>query len=186
MKDEILVISTSLNPESNSRKLALAAYQYLQEKSLARFIDLRDYDLPLCDGDASYGNPLVPELRAIISNARCVLIAVPIYNFDVNAAAKNLIELTGSSWNDKIVGFLCAAGGRASYMSVMGFANSLMLDFRCLVIPRFVYAEGSAFSSEEVSDTEVLKRVNELTVRAVTLTSALTASALSGASAEAL
>ena len=34
----------------------------------------------------------------------------------------------------------------SSYMSVMAYANSLMLDFRCVIIPRFVYATGSAFA----------------------------------------
>jgi FMN reductase len=38
---------------------------------------------------------------------------------------------------NKVVGFLCAAGGKSSYMSVMRLANSLMLDFRCLIIPHF-------------------------------------------------
>ena len=31
-----------------------------------------------------------------------------------NAAAKNLIELTGKAWEDKIVGFACAAGANSS------------------------------------------------------------------------
>lgn len=48
-----------------------------------------------------------------------VLLAVPIYNYDGNAAAKDLIELTGGTWEDKIAGFACAAGGASSYMSIM-------------------------------------------------------------------
>lgn len=43
-----------------------------------------------------------------------VLVAAPIYNFDVSAAIKNLVEQTGRAWTDKVVGFLCSAGGRAS------------------------------------------------------------------------
>jgi FMN reductase len=96
--------------------------------------------------------------------------AVPIYNYDVNAAAKNLVELTGRSWTDKVVGFLCAAGGRSSYMAVMGVANSLMLDFRCLIIPRFVYADGSAFAGDGISDEKVQERVQELAETAIKLT----------------
>ena len=41
--------------------------------------------------------------------ADAILLAVPIYNYDVNAAAKNLVEHTGSAWENKIVGFLAAA-----------------------------------------------------------------------------
>ena len=65
---------------------------------------------------------------------------------------KNMIELTGSAWEDKIVGFLCAAGGHTSYMSVMSYANSLMLDFRCVIIPRFAFATSDAFDGERITD----------------------------------
>jgi FMN reductase len=73
-----------------------------------------------------------------------------------------LIELTGDSWEDKVVGFLCAAGGSSSYMSVMGLANSLMLDFRCLIIPRFVYATRNDFTDEKIPTDEVKARVTRL------------------------
>lgn len=173
MKNEFLVVSTSLNPESNSRKLALEAYKLLAEKGDAKYIDLQDYKLPFCDGDSCYSHPQVSELSTLIGQARCVLMAVPVYNFDANAAAKNLIELTGGSWNDKIVGFLCAAGGRSSYMSIMGLANSLMLDFRCLIIPRFVYAEGSSFSQKSLSDKEIIKRIGDLVDSSMALSNAV-------------
>ena len=102
------------------------------------------------------------ELREKIQNAKGILFAVPIYNYDVNAAAKNLIELTGDAWTNKVVGFLCAAGGKGSYMSVMSLANSLMLDFRCLIIPRFVYSTGEDFEEGEITDPNVRDRVSEL------------------------
>ena len=53
------------------------------------------------------------KLSATIEGADGILIAAPVYNYDVAAATKNMIELTGSAWEDKIVGFLCAAGGHA-------------------------------------------------------------------------
>ena len=116
----------------------------------------------MCDGDSTYKNSKVKELREKIQNAKGILFAVPIYNYDVNAAAKNLIELTGDAWTNKVVGFLCAAGGKGSYMSVMSLANSLMLDFRCLIIPRFVYSTSEDFEEGEVIDPKVGNRVSEL------------------------
>ena len=80
----------------------------------------------------------------------------------MSAALKNLIELTGESWEDKVVGFLCAAGGSMSYMSVMSLANSLMLDFRCLVIPRIVYATSEDFTDGHLSSSVVQDRIREL------------------------
>src|SRR6185369_16964444 len=155
MQKKYLVISSSLNPGSNSRLLAKAATESLSKKADAELLDLRDYPLPLCDGGEAYGDANVRILSEKIKNADGILVAVPIYNWDVSAAAKNLVELTGKAWENKTVGFLCAAGGKFSYMSVMSFANSLMLDFRCLIVPRFVYADGSQFSAEEISDPQV-------------------------------
>jgi FMN reductase len=159
-----LVISTSLNPDSKSRVMARQAYKYWKETGSIELIDLRDYHLPVCDGDACYSHPDVIALTEKIRQAPAILLAVPIYNYSSAASAKNLIELTGSAWEEKIVGFLCAAGGKSSYMSILGLANSLMLDFRCLINPRFVYTDGSAFEGEEIIDEEVQQRIKELTI----------------------
>ncbi len=75
---------------------------------------------------------------------------------------KNLVELTGSAWENKIVGFACAAGGASSYMAIMALANSLMLDFRCVIIPRFVYATGDDFHEGNVPRPALAKRLKEL------------------------
>jgi FMN reductase len=158
MSAEYLIISTSLRPGSHSRLLGQALAQELGGAHL----DLREYPLPLCDGETAYDDPNVEKLSALIAAARVVLLAVPIYNYDGNAAAKNLIELTGRAWEDKIVGFACAAGGTASYMSIIGLANNLMLDFRCIVLPRFVHATGSDFGDGQITSVEIRKRLKQL------------------------
>lgn len=170
MTAPILVISTSLSADSNSRKLAERAAKVLGQ---CDYIDLRDYPMPLCGPGASFGDPNAKKVGEMIAAARCVLVAVPIYNYDVSAAAKNIIELTGKAWQNKIVGFMCAAGGKSSYMSVMAVANSLMLDFRCLIIPRFVYADGTSFDDFSITDEDVEKRLNGLLEDARRLTAAL-------------
>src|SRR5438874_3371656 len=113
------------------------------------------------------------KLSSAIEHADGILIAAPVYNYDVAAAAKNMIELTGSAWQDKVVGFLCAAGGHASYMSVMAYANSLMLDFRCIIIPRFVFATGDAFDSDNISDKKIIERTKMVADDLVRFTKAL-------------
>ncbi len=99
---------------------------------------------------------------------------MPIYNYDVNAAAKNLIELTGRAWTNKVVAFLCAAGGQGSYMSVMPLANSLMLDFRCVIVPRFVYATGEHFDDDGRIDDSITRRTHELCHFALGLSESVT------------
>lgn len=171
---DFLIISCSLNPESNSRLLCKEVFQHLSKSQTAEFIDLRDLNLPLCDGNAAYGHESVAPLTEKIRNARCVLLGIPVYNYAASASAKNMIELTGRAWMDKVVGFLCAAGGRMSYMSVMSLANSLMLDFRCLIIPRFVYAHGGSFDETGRHEPEIQTRIEELGDTAKRLATALT------------
>ena len=169
-----LVISTSGNPDSNSRRMGRIAFRRLEKaKVKCAWLDISELNLPLCDADACYTQPSAQKVRKAIHAARAILVATPVYNYDVSAAAKNLVELTGSAWEDKVVGFLCAAGGMSSYMSVMAFANSLMLDFRCVIIPRFVYATGRAFEGDELKDKEVVERIDELADEVVRFTEAL-------------
>ena len=118
--------------------------------------------LPLCDGDAAYSDPAAKELSERIAKADGIVVASPIYNFDLSPAAKNVVELTGRSWTEKVVGMMCAAGGQGSYMAAMPFLNSLMLDYRVTVIPRFVFASGVAFADETIVDVKIDERIREL------------------------
>jgi FMN reductase len=158
-----LVVSTSGNPDSNSRRMGRIALEHLKNAKVdCAWLDISELGLPLCDADTCYTQPAAQKLNESIEAADAILVATPVYNYDVSAAAKNMVELTGSAWEGKVVGFLCAAGGMSSYMSVMAFANSLMLDFRCTIIPRFVYTTGDAFSGEELKDKKVAERVKDL------------------------
>ena len=169
-----LVISTSGNPDSNSRRMGRLAFDYLQRASAdCAWLDLRDLALPLCDADKCYGAADAQKLNTAIKAADGILVASPVYNYDMSASAKNMIELTGKSWEDKIVGFLCAAGGMSSYMSVMAYANSLMLDFRCVIIPRFVYATGSAFDGDTPADEKIVARTEQVAAELISFTKAL-------------
>ena len=127
-----------------------------------KILDLSSINMPFCDGNDCYDQDVVKDLQEIILSAKSIILAGPIYNFDFNAAAKNLVELTGRNWTDKVVGFICAAGGYSSYMSPMSFANSLMLDFRCIIVPRFVYATGNSFDEDYNIDKEIKDRIKEL------------------------
>lgn len=170
----ILVISSSLNPDSRSRVMARAAVARLAElNEAATLFDLSETMLPLCDGATAYADPNVQSLGQLIEAADGILVASPVYNFDVNAAIKNAVELTGRAWTGKVVGLMLAAGGHGSYMSAMGLANSLMLDFRCLIVPRFVYATGECFVGEAIADVELQDRVEMLIQDTVSLARAL-------------
>lgn len=170
----ILVISSSLHPDSRSRVLAEACVDRLKQVGeKTEWFDLAVQTLPLCDGAAAYGAPAVKELTSLITQADGILLASPVYNYDVNAVAKNAIELTGRAWSEKVVGIMLAAGGSGSYMSAMGIANSLMLDFRCIIIPRFIYTTGDSFDENRQPDQTVQERVDQLIADMLRITRAL-------------
>jgi FMN reductase len=61
----------------------------------------------------------------------------------------------------------------SSYMSVMAYANSLMLDFRSVIIPRFVYATGNAFDGDIPADPRIVERVEQVAAELIRFTTAL-------------
>ena len=150
----------------------MAEYAYHLYCHDAKIIDFQKIAFPICDGDKCYDNPIVEVLKSDIKSSSSILIASPIYNYDLNAVAKNLIELTGQSWIDKLVGFISSAGGKGSYMSPMSYANSLMLDFRCIIIPRFVYADKTCFNNGKINDV-IKDRIEELVDASILLSKAL-------------
>ena len=166
-----LIISCSLNKNSKSKIMAKYARDLYGEN--VKFIDLQDYDLPFCDGDTCYENNTVKELKQLVEESKSAIIASPIYMYDLNAAAKNFIELTGRAWADKVVGFICAAGGKSSYMSATSFMNSLMLDFRCVVIPRFVYTDVSGFHNTNNTNEPIKDRIKELVNQTISISSSI-------------
>jgi FMN reductase len=150
------------------------AFRHLEKaKVQCAWLDISEMGLPLCDADSCYTQPPAQKLSKAVEAADGILIATPVYNYDVSAAAKNLVELTGSAWEEKVVGFLCAAGGMNSYMSVMAFANSLMLDFRTVIIPRFVYGTGNAFDGDKLKDAKIGERIAEVAAELIRFTEAL-------------
>jgi FMN reductase len=153
--NDVLIIATSLNPQSRSQTLARVALE--QSKTLgvrADLLDMREHPLPLAGSDASWHDETAQALKSRLQKYRRFVFAVPIYNFDGNAVAKNLIELCGGKWLEgSVAGFICAAGGRSSYMAPLGLMNSLMLDFRVWIAPRFVYATDADWTSTDWHDS---------------------------------
>jgi FMN reductase len=168
----ILVIGCSLNPDSKSHVLAREAVREIQALGAnASLVDLRQQRLMFCDGETTddLTGPLADAVRA----ADAIVMAVPIYNYDVNAAAKNLVEHVSKAFEGKLIAFMCAAGGQGSYMSIMSLANSLMLDFRCLIVPRFVYAIWKDFEDGRISNEQVATRTKQLCAEVLRLARAL-------------
>ena len=160
----VVIFATSLNKGSRSQLLARHVRDLLFSREIeAELVDLREAALPVygSDGD-SRSAATVKRLQQLSGNATHVIFATPIYNFGVNAATKNLLEHLGyEGLQAKTVGIMSAAGGRASFMAPLPLANSLMLDFRCWIVPKFVQAVGADFEGDTIKSPELIKRIDE-------------------------
>jgi FMN reductase len=161
---KVLIVGTSLDPESKSQLLAREAVKIAKDLNLEpELLDLRELTLPFAGEAGSFDDARVEELKEKVSSYRKLIFCVPIYNYDVSASAKNFIELIGDGWlENAAVGFICAASGQSSYMSVMSFANSLQLDFRCWIVPRFVYVVKKDWEGTVLREPKVRERIRGL------------------------
>src|SRR4051794_33590236 len=101
---KILVVATSLNQSSYSQVLARAAETMLRNLGAeVELLDLRQSTLALCNGQMGDRETIEPLAKKVAA-ADAIVLAVPIYNYDVNAATKNLVEHTGRAWANKVVG----------------------------------------------------------------------------------
>lgn len=163
----IVVINTNLAPGGKSAYLADTLASFLGEGGHeARIFHLGELALPACDGFLCYKDDKAISLAAEITGADAILLVSPVYNYDLNSAAKNLIELTGSSWEGKAVGIVCLAGADRSYLSPLAFMNSLAIDYRCLVSPRYVYVTRADFAPDNTlpAGSGILKRLRFLSI----------------------
>ncbi|HEX8427606.1 NAD(P)H-dependent oxidoreductase [Hymenobacter sp.] len=161
-----LVICCSLTKGSKTNVLAREVESaFAAGGRVATLLELSDYNLPQCDGRVCYEHPEVQAITQLVADADCIIFCCPVYVYDLSAAAKNVVELTGrgSAWFKKSVGFVCMAGTLASFMSVMPFANSLMFDYKCVIVPKFVYVTATAFEGAELTSPDIKQRITHLT-----------------------
>ena len=96
MKPRILVFAGSTRTDSYHRKLALAALASLRAAGAdATFADLRDYPMPLYDGDLELMQGLPDKAKAfkeLLRRYDVLVIASPEYNGSFPALVKNAID----------------------------------------------------------------------------------------------
>ncbi|MEM9445413.1 MAG: NAD(P)H-dependent oxidoreductase [Verrucomicrobiota bacterium] len=159
----VTIISTSLNEDSKSQLLARQFAEKLLEASVSvKLMDLREFALPFSGTREGWESSQAQHLKAEVERSSHIVFAVPIYCYDVNSAAKNVIELIGRAFTKKVISFICSAGGSGSYMSIMGFANHLMLDFRSVIVPRFLYVSQDDWKEEGEIKPEIDERMSKL------------------------
>ena len=154
------IISSSLDANSRSVKLAGECRDYLTGKGQeARVLSLKEHLLPPFDNDTVFKSEAYQFLHRETLTADSLIFASPVYNWGCCGELKRYIEAVGSTpmdgslhgaFYDKVLTFVCSAGGVASYMAFGTTAVSMMIDFKCVINPYQLYVHNRHWEEEKM------------------------------------
>ncbi len=163
MPVRLLVIAGSTRSDALSKKLGRAACKLAEPATAAAtFVDLRDFVMPLYDGDleAAKGLPeAVLRLRALFLQHDALLFATPEYNASIPAVLKNAIDWLSrpnaaepgvSPFKNKVAALLSSSPGVLGGLRGLVHLRQILQNVGCLVISeQFALGNaGAAFSPD--------------------------------------
>lgn len=130
---KIVGIAGSLRKDSYSQLALEVAAQRLQALGAdVEILDLRQMQLPFCDGGDDYSKyPDVEKLQNTVKNADGLVLATPEYHGSVSGVLKNALDLMSfDQLSGKVTGLISVLGGQPN--------SNALNDLR--VIMRWVHA----------------------------------------------
>lgn len=130
---KIVGIGGSLRPQSYAQMALLLAAQRVEALGAdVEILDLRQMQLPFCNGEDEYPDyPDVQRLRDAVSSADGLILATPEYHGSVSGVLKNALDLMSfDQLSDKVTGLISVLGGQPN--------SNALNDLR--VIMRWVHA----------------------------------------------
>lgn len=172
----IVGICGSLREDSSTR-IALTHTLAAAEDAGAKtdMIDLREYDLPLYDGDAKDAGD-APRLRDAVREADGLVLGTPIYHGSVSSTLKTALDYCGlDDFEDKPVGLLAVAGGRFPTPALLHL-RTICVWLRANPLPHHVGVPNvsSAIEDGRITDEKTAERTEKLGTRMVAFTRLLT------------
>ena len=165
----VVSIAGSLRQTSYTRMAVSIALQGAAEKgAVTQLIDLRDYDLPFCDGSEheADGHPDVNRLREAVSAAQGVILGTPDYHGSFSGVLKNALDLMGfNEFGGKVVGLVGVSGGALGTVNALNDLRKVGRSLHAWVVPQqaAVPQAWRHFSDEGVlDDPDFEKRLKEV------------------------
>ncbi len=138
----IVGLCGSLRAGSFTRPTLTLALEGAAELGAATaLIDLRDYQLPFCDGNENEDRypPDVARLRAEVKRAEGILLATPEYHGGYSGVLKNALDLMGfEEFEGKMVGLVGVGGGRMGAINALNSLRDICRTLHAWVIPEQV------------------------------------------------
>ena len=163
MQPKILAFAGSTRTESLNKKLIACAARYAEQAGAeVTLIDLRDYPMPLYDGDfeQQHGLPeFAMRMFGLMKTHHGMLLSCPEYNSAISAVLKNTIdwvsrpvpgEASLAAFRNKTAGLLSATPGSLGGLRTLASVRSILGNLGVFVLPRRfgLGSAGSAFNEE--------------------------------------
>ncbi len=159
MSTKILAFAGSTRTNSYNKMLVRNAAQISEQQgATVTLLDLRDYPMPLYDGDleTNSGIPACAlELRNLMKENHGILLSCPEYNSAISAVLKNAIDwisrpLPGDpplvAFSGKTAALLAASPGALGGIRTLASVRSILTNLGMIVIPK-QYTHGNSKDS---------------------------------------
>jgi len=129
----------SLRDGSYSRRALQLALDGAAELGAKTYIvDLRNYDLPFCDGNnkGMENKPDVKRMRTKIKEADGILLSTPEYHGSFSGVLKNALDLMGfDEFEGKMMGLLSVSGGALGGLNGLSSLRAIGRTLHAWVVP---------------------------------------------------
>lgn len=182
-KPKILAFAGSARTDSYNKKLIKIAAEAAQKAGAeVTLIDLRDYSIPLYEGDleAKEGTPLAAlKIRELMIQSQGLLLAAPEYNSSITPLLKNTLDWISRPhagqdgllpYKNKVTALLSASPGALGGMRGLVTLRSMLGNMGVLVLPEQVciMKAHEAFDAEgNFKDVKQQKAVEGITGKLV-------------------
>ncbi|HTS53596.1 MAG TPA: NAD(P)H-dependent oxidoreductase [Burkholderiales bacterium] len=162
-RPKVLAFAGATRTQSWNKKLIRIAARAAEEAGAdVTLIDLRDYPMPVYDGDLERAEGLPPkarELKALMVANRAFLLSCPEYNSSISAVLKNTIdwisrpqpdEPPAYAFRDKVAGLLAASPGNLGGVRGLFTVRQVLTTLGVLVLPtQFALAHAASAFHED-------------------------------------
>lgn len=180
MKPRILAFAGSTREGSLNKKLIRIAAEGAREAGAdVTLIDLRDFPLPLYDGDHEKQSGLPGEalkLKALFKEHHALMISSPEYNSSFSAVLKNALDWVSrpspnekslESFQGKVALLYSASPGALGGLRGLVHLRSLLSNIKVLVLPEQL-AIGNAEENLQLEDKQKAIKAMAATLAATT------------------
>ncbi|MDC3417422.1 NADPH-dependent FMN reductase [Aquibacillus salsiterrae] len=160
---------------SKTRTAMNAVVKELKEKypeEKVTLIDLADFKVEFSDGrnyldyqgDTKY-------VAQTIMDADAIIIGTPIFQASIPATLKNIFDLLPvNAFRDKVVSMLVTAGSSKHYLIAENQLKPILGYMKAQIVQTFVFIEESDFYRKEITNDDVIFRIQRLAEDTVLLT----------------